>query len=297
MTTKIRKDDTTRVTAMHNLSGNMADGADCLIQIYGQNLGRKYELYEPVVSIGRDPKNHIVLDSDSVSRRHALIELTDAGRVIRDQDSTNGTYLNDIQIRSAVLSQNDLVKIGDTIFKYLTGDNIESMYHEEIYRMTIHDGLTQIANKRYLMDHMEKEFARCRRYDRKLSLVMFDIDKFKLINDKYGHLTGDYVLKEMADLLRTRIRREELFARYGGEEFVIVLPESDEEVAEQFAEIIRKKVEGHTFEFEGQSIRVTISAGVATMGAEVSNISDLIKRSDGALYRAKGEGRNCVRMA
>jgi len=110
-----KKDDTTRVTAMQSLSSDLGEGADCLIQIYGRALGRKFDLYEPVVTLGRDPKNHIVLDSDSVSRRHAVIELTDAGRVLRDLDSTNGTYLNDIQIRSAVLSQNDMVKVGDTI--------------------------------------------------------------------------------------------------------------------------------------------------------------------------------------
>lgn len=291
---KKRKDDTTRVTAMHSLTGDMGDGADCLIQIYGRALGRKFDLYEPVVTIGRDPKNHIVLDSDSVSRRHAVIELTDAGRVARDMDSTNGTYLNDIQIRSAVLSRNDMIKIGDTIFKYLTGSNIESLYHEEIYRMTIHDGLTQIPNKRYLFDHLEKEFARCRRYSRNLSVVMFDIDHFKKVNDQYGHLTGDYVLKELSDLLRGRIRKEELFARYGGEEFVIVLPESDEDTAGQFAEIIRKKVEDSIFEFEGQRISVTISLGVAAMASDVRNTNELLKKADDALYEAKDAGRNKV---
>jgi diguanylate cyclase (GGDEF)-like protein len=238
-----------------------------------------------------------VLDSDSVSRRHAVVEITDKGRVLRDLDSTNGTYLNDIQIKSAVLSQNDLVKIGDTIFKFLSGNNIESQYHEEIYRMTIWDGLTQIANKRHLMDHLDKEFARCQRYNRNLSLVMFDIDFFKNVNDTYGHLTGDYVLKELSDLLRNRIRREELFARYGGEEFAIVLPESDTKVASRFADIIRAKVEDHVFEFEGQQIKVTISLGVASMNLAMKTVSEFIGQVDAALYEAKRLGRNRVVVA
>lgn len=290
-------EDTTRVTSMHSLDGNGSGGTDCLVEIYGGTLGKKFELYEAVVSVGRDPQNSIVLESDSVSRRHAVIEVTDRGRVLRDLESTNGTYLNDIQIRSAVLSQNDMIKIGDTIFKYLSGNNIESLYHEEIYRMTIWDGLTQIANKRHLMDHLEKELARCQRYNRALSLVMFDIDHFKNVNDTYGHLTGDYVLKEIADILRNRIRKEELFARYGGEEFVVVLPESDTKVAARFAEIIRSKVEDHVFNFEGQQIRVTISVGVASMDDEMKAPSDLVKRSDEALYEAKRLGRNRVVVA
>jgi diguanylate cyclase (GGDEF)-like protein len=285
--------DTTRVTSMHSISGNL-DSADCLIQIYGANLGRKYELYDPVISVGRDPQNTIMLDSDSVSRRHAIIELCDTGRLLRDLDSTNGTYLNDIQIRAAVLSNGDLIKIGDTIFKYLSGANVESLYHEEIYNMTIKDGLTQTANKRFLMDHLDKEFSRARRYARSLSVIMFDLDHFKDVNDRYGHLTGDYVLKELSLLMRRRIRKEELFARYGGEEFVIVLPESGKDVGIKFGEIVRKMVEEHQFEFEGQPIEVTISVGVGTMTPQMATVSDLLKAADEKMYEAKGKGRNQV---
>jgi diguanylate cyclase (GGDEF)-like protein len=128
-------------------------------------------------------------------------------------------------------------------------------------------------------------------------VLLFDIDHFKQINDRYGHLSGDYVLKELADLLRNRIRKEELLARYGGEEFVIILPESDKAIATDFAEIIRRKVEGHTFEFEGQKMRVTISVGVASMSQDTRNISELLKLSDMAMYKAKNGGRNKVETA
>jgi len=279
---------------MHSISGNL-DGADCLIQIYGAHLGRKYDLYDPICTIGRDPSNTIVLDSDSVSRRHAILELSEAGRLLRDLDSTNGSYLNDIQIRSAVLSNGDLIKIGDTIYKYLSGANVESLYHEEIYNMTISDGLTQISNKRFLLDHLDKEFSRAKRYDRSLSIVMFDLDHFKDVNDKYGHLTGDYVLKELAGLLKKRIRKEELFARYGGEEFVVVLPESGRDVGLKFGEIVRKMVDEHHFEFEGQPISVTVSVGVGTISDGMNTVTDLLKVADELLYEAKRDGRNTVK--
>lgn len=290
---KTTKDDTTRVTSVHSISDDL-EGTDCVVQIYGANLGRKYDLYDAVTTFGRDPSNTIVLDTDSVSRRHCIVELCDAGRLLRDLESTNGTYLNDIQIRSAILSNGDLIKIGDTIFKYLSGANVESSYHEEIYRMTIHDGLTQIANKRYLTDHLDKEFARAKRYGRELSVIMLDIDHFKDVNDQFGHLTGDYVLKEMAGLLNKRIRKEELFARYGGEEFVVVLPESGMDVGLKFGEIVRAMVEEHHFEFEGHPLAITISVGVGSTSDATATVNDLIKIADDKLYEAKRGGRNKV---
>lgn len=287
-------DETTRVTSVQAISSRL-EGTDCLIQIYGQNLGRKYDLFDKVLTIGRDPSNTIVLDSDSVSRRHAVIELCESGRQIRDLGSTNGTYLNDIQVRHAILSNSDLVKVGDTIFKYLSGVNVEASYHEEIYTMTISDGLTQIANKRHLMGYLDKEFSRAKRYARNLAVLMFDIDKFKDVNDTFGHLTGDYVLKELAQMLKKRFRTEELFARYGGEEFAVVLPESDRETAAKFAEIIRQLVENYPFEFDNHPLRITISVGVGCWGPGIESVVDLIREADENLYEAKRAGRNCVR--
>ena len=101
-----------------------------------------------------------------------------------------------------MLRDGDLIKIGRTIFKFLTGGNIENAYHEEIYRLTTVDGLTQIFNKRYFLDTLEREIARAHRYRRPLSLVMFDIDHFKKVNDSFGHLAGDYVLKHLAQTVR-----------------------------------------------------------------------------------------------
>jgi diguanylate cyclase (GGDEF)-like protein len=281
------------VTSVQSITGDLG-GADCLIQIYGRNLGKKYDLYDPVVTIGRDPRNTIVLDSDSVSRRHAMVELCDSGRMLRDAGSTNGTYMNDIQVKSAILSNGDFIKVGDTIFKYLSGSNIESMYHEEIYNMTIRDGLTQIPNKRFLQDHLEKEFSRAKRYGRQLAVLIFDIDHFKKVNDTFGHLSGDHVLKEMATILMRRVRKEEMFARYGGEEFVLVLPESPREDGIRFAEILRTIVAEHEFEFDGHPIRITISVGVAVITEDMETVSDLLKVADDNLYKAKNGGRNRV---
>jgi len=124
---------------------------------------------------------------------------------------------------------------------------------------------------------------------------MFDIDHFKKVNDTFGHLAGDQVLKHLAITIKTKIRREDLFARYGGEEFAIVLPEIDGYNAHQFAEKVRRIVEATDFRFEQTKIDVTVSMGVATLDADTADAAALIKRADERLYEAKGAGRNCVR--
>ena len=288
-------DGKTRITTVRGIVETAeGSGNECLVVIYGESLGRKYDLCEGAVSIGRDPDNTIILDTDCVSRRHARIEPAEETMVIVDLNSTNGTYVNDHLAEREKLKSGDLVKIGDTIFKFLAGANIESAYHEEIYTMTVTDGLTQIPNKRYLLEYVEREFSRARRYGRNLSCLMLDIDHFKRINDDYGHLTGDYILKELASTIRRRIRREEIFARYGGEEFCIVLPESDPDSVREFAGTIRRLIEGHMFEFEGSRIAVTVSLGVGHLTTNMKDPSELLKAADDRLYEAKRGGRNRV---
>jgi diguanylate cyclase (GGDEF)-like protein len=244
--------------------------------------------------IGRSSKCDIQIDQESISRNHTKIVNTGKSILIRDLGSTNGTYVNDEPIDEYVMRDGDLIKIGRTIFKFLTGGNIENAYHEEIYRLTTIDGLTQIFNKRYFLETLEREIARSHRYRRELSLVMFDIDHFKKVNDTFGHLAGDYVLKHLAQTVKTRIRREDCFARYGGEEFSIVLPEIDGLNSKPFAEKIRQLVEATDFKFENTSMPLTISMGVATLDMDSTDPQALIKRADDRLYEAKSSGRNCV---
>jgi len=287
----------TKVTAPEKISdASRGSGNDCLVLIYpaGVHLGVKFGLDRPVITIGRDSENNIVLDKDSVSRRHAKLVQQNSARVVVDLNSTNGTYVNDQTIKSHALKNGDRLKIGDTIFKYLTGHDVESSYHEEIYRMTIIDGLTGIFNKRYFTESLDREVARARRYRRELSLLMFDLDHFKNVNDTYGHLAGDHVLKDLARLIQTRSRREETFARYGGEEFIMLLPETAIEGAAELAEQLRAKVEQHQFVFEGEIIPITISVGVAALGSEHTDVTTFLKSVDEKLYEAKNDGRNRV---
>ncbi|MDP9000006.1 MAG: GGDEF domain-containing protein, partial [Myxococcota bacterium] len=148
--------------------------------------------------------------------------------------------------------------------------------------------------KRYLLESLDKELIRARRHARDLSFLMLDIDHFKNINDRHGHLAGDYVLKEVARLIQQRIRRDEVLARYGGEEFAIILPETTLEGGRALAEGLRERIEESRFTFQGEVIRVTISIGAAMLQESDRSSMDLIKRADDKLYEAKHLGRNRV---
>jgi diguanylate cyclase (GGDEF)-like protein len=184
--------------------------------------------------------------------------------------------------------------VGNCIYRFLAGGNIEAEYHEEIYRLAIIDGLTEVPNKRYLLEFLGRELARSARHHRPLALLLFDIDCFKKINDDFGHLCGDHVLRDLAGVLRGVIRAEELLARYGGEEFVVVLPECSHEHAMSVAERIRVLVEQHPFRFDEEKVGVTISVGVASISGEAVTASDLLTRADIRMYEAKNAGRNRV---
>ena len=284
----------TVVTVISRIAERPVAKEACLVVIYGQELGKKYNIESRSMIIGRSSKCDVQIDQESVSRNHCKIVNTGKTVLMRDLGSTNGTYVNDVPIDEHVLRDGDLVKIGRTIFKFLTGGNIEHAYHEEIYRLTTVDGLTQIYNKRYFMEVLEREISRCHRYARDLSLIMFDIDHFKQVNDNYGHLAGDHVLKHLASVIKARIRREDIMARYGGEEFTIILPEIDHFNAMRFSEKIRILVENTDFQFEDTNIPVTISIGVTTASEEVRTPDEFIKIADDNLYEAKHNGRNCV---
>lgn len=284
----------TVVTVISRIAERPVAKEACLVVIYGHELGKKYNLESRSMIVGRSSKCDVQIDQESVSRNHCKVVNTGKTVLLRDLGSTNGTYVNDLPIDEHVLRDGDLIKIGRTIFKFLTGGNIENAYHEEIYRLTTVDGLTQIYNKRYFTEVLEREISRSHRYGRELSLIMFDIDHFKNVNDTYGHLAGDYVLKHLASVIKARIRREDIMARYGGEEFAIILPEIENYNGLRFAEKIRQLVERTAFVFEETTIPITISIGVATSTEETRSVEEFIKQADDHLYEAKRSGRNCV---
>ena len=258
--------------------------------------GSRYLLGNRPVRVGRMSDSDIVLDDDAVSRRHARIERRDDRWVVMDVGSRNGTLVNDREISGiAGLAHGDRLQIGSTIFKLLGGHEAESAFFEEIYQLVITDNLTQVHNRRRFDDVILQEFSRARRFRRRLGLLMIDIDYFKRVNDDYGHLVGDAVLREVAQLIRGRVRREDMVARYGGEEFVVLMPETGLASVKVVAEQVCAAIATHVVDYRDTRISVTASAGCAELCGDDATASDLIRRADERLYEAKHAGRNRVR--
>jgi two-component system cell cycle response regulator len=286
----------TWVTAPDRLISSTRRDA-CVIHIYptGPGMGARYPLSDTPMVLGRGNDCDIRINDHSVSRRHARIQPGADGYYAVDLQSTNGTFVNDVPASICKLKDGDYLRVGNCIYRFLAGGNVEAEYHEEIYRLTIIDALTEAHNKRYLVEFLDRELSRSARYARPLAIIMFDLDRFKAINDELGHLGGDFTLREMAACVRTCVRKEELFARYGGEEFIIVLPETNLEGAVAVAERLRVMVEQHAFQYEGKTYPLTVSVGVAaTDGSRALSPSDLIGEADQKLFEAKRQGRNRV---
>ncbi|MBF0405570.1 MAG: diguanylate cyclase [Nitrospirae bacterium] len=167
-------------------------------------------------------------------------------------------------------------------------------YEKKLHDMSIKDGLTGIYNRRYFETRLKEEFDRHKRYCHALSIIMFDIDHFKSINDTFGHQFGDFVLKSVSSIALETLRRNDIMARYGGEEFCCILPETSLSNALIIAERIRKNVEAQDNKFNNMSATVTISLGVSEL-CEITDTHELLlKKADDALYTAKHEGRNRV---
>jgi diguanylate cyclase (GGDEF)-like protein len=268
----------------------------CLVVIYGPDLGRRIALQrEGSLEIGRQPNCEFPIDQESVSRRHARIVWTNQHWHVIDLGSTNGTYVNDELVTDRVVRDGDQIKIGRSILKFLESGSVETSYHEEIYRLMTFDGLTNIYNKRFFHETLEREVSRSKRYQRRLSLLVFDIDLFKSVNDTYGHIAGDAVLRQLAAFVRGHLRREDIFSRVGGEEFAVLLPEIPTAEAFAVGEKIRSLVERSNFIFDNISIPLTVSVGVASLTEDPQESSEaFFARADARLYQAKGAGRNRV---
>jgi diguanylate cyclase (GGDEF)-like protein len=270
----------------------------CLVFIYptGPQMGSRYKLHDEQCLIGRTDDCQIRNTDGSVSRTHARIEPREDGYHVIDLGSTNGTYINNNPVLDGKLEDGDYLRIGNCIYRFLAGGNIEAEYHEEIYRLTVLDALTGVHNRRYLMEYLDRELARSDRFNRPLALVLFDIDHFKSINDHFGHLVGDLTLRELSRVLKSVVRKDELLARYGGEEFAMALPETTAEQAYKASERLRAVVADHHFMGNDQRIPVTVSIGVAMSLPGKSTPDSLLQHADEKLYEAKRLGRNRVVM-
>lgn len=290
--------DDTSVTPKRPASDPVPEAGLILIaHPQNQMLGTRFR-FRPgsTIILGRAKSADVSLpEVSSLSRRHARLKYRTESVTIEDLGSTNGTYVNGHRIEElTILRSGDRFQIGAVHFKFLQERDVENAYHQAIHDLVVRDGLTEISNKRKFEEEAERELGRARRYSRPLALILFDLDRFKTINDTHGHLAGDLVLKEVVQLVQPLLRREQVFARVGGEEFAVLIPEANAGGARILAERMRVRVGRHEFQHAGSSFHVTCSFGVSDLGPDVTCLHDLYEAADRALYQSKNAGRDSV---
>ncbi|OGQ08208.1 MAG: hypothetical protein A3G32_08690 [Deltaproteobacteria bacterium RIFCSPLOWO2_12_FULL_40_28] len=260
----------------------------------GVRLGQIFPLNTGEIVIGRAPECDLYVDDNAISRRHFKIVMNKNHEVfLVDLGSTNGTYVNGMRAASVTLSDGDKIQLSqDTVIELTFMDDTQRVSEERLYSMGVMDPVLNIYNKRFFLERLKEEFAFAKRKGAKLSLIMFDIDHFKLLNDTYGHLAGDLVLQQIAKAVATCIRTDDVFARFGGEEFIILLRDADGHAAMDLGERIRKIVSALAIQYEGKSISITISLGVTTLIESSSDALHMVDEADKFLYHSKKEGRN-----
>ncbi len=271
----------------------------CLIIIRGTPQGHRFFITQDEMTIGRDPTADISVADQSISRKHAIVTREAGGKIrLKELGSSNGTFINDKKLNtheSVILAKEDMVKLGNSIFKFLPAGELEILFYGNLGSAAHTDPLTRIYNKGYLLEALEAEFKRAKALHNDFSILFFDLDHFKKVNDTHGHDAGDYVLKEFSQIIRvSHLRPKDVFARYGGEEFCVLLSNTGAKAAHELAERMRAAVEAHAFIYEGKRIPVTTSMGVAELSSGIESAQTLLKAADKALYAAKGSGRNKV---
>jgi diguanylate cyclase (GGDEF)-like protein len=291
-------DEDTGATDVEALQRASSQRRACLTCLTGTLSGQLFKVQKGQLVIGRSPHVELRLDDDGISRNHARIRSETNRAWIEDMESRNGTFVNGERIHAPVeLKDGDKVQVGrGTVLRFGFQDALDESFHENLLSSALRDGLTKLFNKRYLMDRLDSELKFALRHETSLSLLLLDIDHFKKVNDTHGHLAGDAVLQNLALVLGRAVRNEDVVARFGGEEFAIILRAIGIDPAVQMAERLRKLVEASSA--GAAAYKATVSIGVAGLPSTVVKTPEqLVEAADRALYKAKAEGRNCVRRA
>ncbi len=270
-----------------------------LTVITGFNAGQVFALDGTAYVMGRGSEAQIWIEDASVSREHARIMCASDGTfVLEDLGSTNGTFVAGHRVTVQRLANGDGIQLGPTLLlRFAITDDADEELQRRLYESSTRDALTRAYNRKYLVERLGAEVAHSHRHRVKLSILMIDVDEFKRLNDAYGHLVGDMVLRIVAAQIARVIRVEDVFARYGGEEFVILARSTGRLEACQLADRIREAIASLQVPIDGSAdLRVTVSVGVATLAEAGENATpaSLLDLADKRMYRAKLAGRNKV---
>jgi diguanylate cyclase (GGDEF)-like protein len=269
-----------------------------VVVLAGDRMGEMFPLNDGRTSIGRGLQADVRINDEGISRTHAIVECEDGNYYLSDAGSTNGTFANGDRVDRYPLQEGDKIQIGaSSVLKFTYHDDLDEDFQRSLYESALRDRLTGIFNRGYFNNRLESDVAFALRHGKPLSLVIFDIDHFKKINDTYGHLVGDAVLAQLAQRVTGTTRSEDIFARYGGEEFVLICRDVDAIRASRAAYRIMDLVSSAAFELDGKSYDVSVSVGVADLSMlREPSAKALVEAADAALYIAKRNGRARVEI-
>jgi two-component system cell cycle response regulator len=267
-----------------------------LTLLSGASAGAIFSLNEDENIIGRARECVVRVDDPGISRKHARV-VREAPRVfvVSDLGSRNGTFVNAARIEKHQLVEGDRITIGPNVeFRFAFTDAAEEDMLRRLYESSVQDALTGAFNRKHFAERLSGEIAYAKRHKTPLSLLIFDLDHFKKVNDSLGHLGGDHVLCSVAAVVKRTLRAEDVLARYGGEEFAIIARGIDVEKAYRFGERVRTTVESAIIEWNRQRVPVTVSIGTAALSCCGDNVAAdaLVAKADERLYQAKRSGRN-----
>jgi diguanylate cyclase (GGDEF)-like protein len=267
-----------------------------LTVLTGLSAGQAFTLRQVETIIGRGRDCGVKLDDQGISRRHCrVVGTVEGGYLAEDLESTNGTYVNGKRHKRAKLKPGDRLQIGpDVVLRLTMSDETEEALAKKLYESSTRDPLTFTNTRKYFDERLEAEIAYARRHKTPLGVLMIDVDHFKVVNDTYGHATGDIVLRRVAQELQNVIRTEDTLARYGGEEFVVLVRGIKPRNVIQFAERVRRAIERLDIRHDGKQVGVTVSVGVAMLAdcGQDQGSKEIVGLADERLYRAKRAGRN-----
>jgi len=274
-----------------------ADIIPYLVVLAGDQVGRVIRLQiGESYTFGRKRTCDIFLDDSNISREHAVLQVSPEGHaMLIDHGSTNGSRVNGKRVKRKAVQDGDRISLGNVVLKFSIKDDVEFMVQHQMFEKATKDALTGIYNRAYFLDILTREFRAHKRSGNPLSILIFDIDNFKVINDTYGHLSGDMVLKVFANEILGELRQEDLFARFGGEEFIALFTNTSRDSAVQIAEKLRTLT--HQIEFETHETVFTTSVTIGVACYEKGNFEHfeaLIHCADECLYLGKASGKNCV---
>jgi diguanylate cyclase (GGDEF)-like protein len=283
---------TDRATIIEPSVTQETQGQPRLIIVSGLLLGHQVEIEDEPVTIGRGSDCTISLPHPSVSRLHCRIWREDNRYHIQDLESTNRTFLNGKPVMRAELRDGDQIGVGSNALKFFIGESMEARYHDELIDLAIYDSLTGFYNRRHFLGLLSDEVEKAKG-NRALCLLMLDLDYFKSINDRHGHLVGDQALSGIAQILREESPANAVIGRFGGEEFSMLLRDVTLAEAIGIADKLRVAIATRPLMLRDVQLSTTISIGAAECGP-ASNSATLLRAADDQLYRAKQSGRNRV---